>query len=271
MKGTLLFAACLFCFSPLQAQMAGLPLRTAYTRLPAYSRQFKDAFSFSSNTAAAATLQKFAAGIYSERRFMLKELSTYSAAAAFPTSSGTFCVKGDYSGSSLYNEAAAGLAYARKLGDRVDVGIQFNYFTVKAAGYGSASAVTVDAGVIFQVADGVQTGIQVANPNRRSLGKGGEETLPSFYSAGIGFDVSPQLFIGAEAEKIENSPLGVNAGIHYRFADKLVARAGVSSATSVYYIGFGVALKSILVHVTASFHPYLGVSPGLLLLYAAKE
>lgn len=202
---------------------------------------------------------------------MLQELSAYSLAAALPTSSGNFGLKGEYSGSGLYNETGLGLAYARKLGDKADVGVQFNYTSVKAAGYGSASAITFDAGVILHITDAVQTGIHVSNPMGMKLGKGGEEKLPSIYSAGIGYDVSPRFFIGAEAEKIEDQPLTVNAGFHYVFADKLLASAGISSATSVYYIGFGVQLKSLRLDVTAAFHPYLGVTPGLLLVYAPKE
>jgi hypothetical protein len=100
---------------------------------------------------------------------------------------------------------------------------------------------------------------------------GKEEMLPAVYAAGIGYDASPQFFIGAEVQKTEDKPLTVNAGMQYVFADNLIARGGISSATSVYYIGFGVKLKSIRVDVTASFHPYLGVTPGLLLVYAPLQ
>ena len=86
----------------------------------------------------------------------------------------------------------------------------------------------------------------------------------------MGYDVSKQLFIGAEVQKTENQPLSLNAGLQYLFADKLFARGGISSAASISYIGFGVLIKNIRVDVTASFHPYLGVTPGLLLHYSAK-
>jgi hypothetical protein len=87
----------------------------------------------------------------------------------------------------------------------------------------------------------------------------------------VGYDVSEQFFVAVEAEKATGTPLGINAGLQYRAAEKLVTRAGVRSATSLYYLGFGVQRKQFRFDVTVSVHPYLGMSPGLLLLYSATK
>ena len=147
----------------------------------------------------------------------------------------------------------------------------FDLVSLNASGYGSASALTFDAGVIFQLTDHLQTGIHAYNPVGMKMGKAGEEKLPAVYSAGLGYDVSPQLYIGTEVVKTEDQSLSINAGFHYAFAEKLLARGGVSSATSVYYIGFGVQVKNFRVDATASFHPYLGTTPGLLFIYAPQK
>ena len=251
--------------------MVRTPVGSVYTKLTAYSHQFNDAFSFGANQGALAGIKKFSLGVFSEKRFLLQELSTYSMAFVLPTTSGNFGVKGDYNGGQLYNEASAGLAYARSLGNKIDVGVQFNYFSMKASTYGSASTINFDAGAVFHLTSQINAGLHAYNPVGMKLGKDGEEKLPSVYSAGIGYDASPKFFIGAEAEKIEDQSLTVNAGLHYVIADKLIARGGISSATSVYYLGFGVQLKNLRLDATATFHPYLGVTPGLLLLYSTKE
>ena len=270
MKRIFLFAL-FYCCNISVAQVVRTPVSIIYPSLHTYSTQFNDAFSFRSNTAALGGLKHFSAGIFSERRFMLQELSSYSFVAALPTSSGNFGMCGDYYGGQPYNETTLGFGYGRKLGDKVDVGLRFNYFSMTAAGYGSSSALTFDAGAIFHLTEFVQTGLHVYNPVGMKVGKTGEEKLPAVYAAGIGYDVSPQLFIGAEAQKTEDLPLSINAGIHYVLAEKLVARAGISSATSVYYLGFGVQLKSFRIDATSSFHPYLGVTPGLLLMYSPTK
>lgn len=270
MKKVLFLTAFCYCLS-LHAQTLRMPVSTIYPSLTTYSAQFNDAFSFRSNTAALAGIKNFSSGVFSERRFMLQELSSYSFAAVLPTTTGNFGIRGDYHGGQSYNETTAGFGYGRRLGGKVDVGVQFHYFSMNAAGYGSASAITFDAGAIFHLTEAVQTGLHVYNPIGMKIGKTGEEKLPAIYSAGIGYDASQQLFIGTEIQKTEDQPLNVNAGLHYKFADKLIARGGISSTTSVYYIGFGVQLKSLRLDATSSFHPYLGITPGLLLMYSPQK
>lgn len=271
MVKTSLLLATLFISTLVHTQVSRVPTSLTYTRLTAYSRQFKDAFSFTGNLGALGAKKKFSAGIYSERRFMLKDLSSYSAAVVLPAGAGNFGLKGNYFGGQLYNEALLGLAYARELGSKVAVGIQFNYVSLTAAGYGSASAVNVDAGAIIHLSPQLAAGVQVYNPVGTTWAKEGVERLPAVYTAGIGYDVSKQVFIGLEAEKTDGLPFGINAGLQYAVAANLIARAGVRSATSVYYLGFGVQLKHFRLDATASIHPYLGTTPGLLLLYSPKE
>lgn len=242
-----------------------------YTKLTVYSNQFTDAFSFTGNQGALAAAKKLSAGVYSERRFLLKALSSYSAALVLPTTSGNFGLKGDYFGEADYNESSIGLAYARALGTKVAVGVQFNYVGLKAAGYGSASTLNFDAGFVLHLTTQLNAGLHVYNPVAASWGKEGVEKLPSVYAMGLGYDVSPQVYIGAEAEKIEDQSIGVNAGLHYQIANRLITRIGVQSATSSYYFGFGVQLKDFRLDATVSLHPYLGTTPGLLLLYSSKE
>lgn len=269
MKRFLLFTAFSACFAS-SAQLARTPLGAVYPSLQTYSTQEKDAFSFRANSASLAGVKKFSAGVFSERRFLLRELSRYSFAAALPVSTGNFGFVGDYSGTELYNETSFGLAYGRSAGNKVDVGAGFQYTALKAAGYGGASTVSFDAGAVFHLTDAVQAGVSVYNPVGMRFGKDGEEKLPSIYSTGIGYDASPQFFIGAEAQKVEGQPLNVNAGFQYLFANDLIARCGIGSASSVYYLGFGVRLQNLRIDAAVSFHPYLGITPGLLLLYSSK-
>jgi hypothetical protein len=270
LKNCFLFLVLLFS-ATVHAQSLRNNVGSTYTKLTAYSNQFSDAFSFTANQGVLAAAKKFSAGVYSERRFLLKALSSYTAALVLPTASGNFGLKGDYFGEGDYNESSIGLAYARSLGTKAAVGVQFNYVGLNAAGYGSASTVNFDAGVILHLTTQLNAGFHVYNPVAASWGEGGAERLPSVYAMGLGYDVSPQVYIGAEVEKVEDQPIGVNAGLHYQIADKLITRIGVQSATSAYYFGFGVQLKTFRLDATVSLHPYLGTTPGLLLLYSSKE
>jgi len=263
---------CLLCiaFSTVRSQTLLSPVSGIYAKTNSYSSVYNDAFSFTGNQAALASSKTLSLGFYGERRFMLADLSSYNLAFALPSSGGNFGLRANYFGGSSFNQSGLGLAYARSIG-KVDVGAQFNYYQLKVEGYGNASAVNFEAGAIFHVSDQFQTGIHIYNPTRSSVGKTGEEKLPVVYSFGLGYDASEKFFIGAEIEKIEDQPVNVNAGLQYSFDKKLFAKAGISSATSTFYLGAGFLWNGLRIDVSASLHPSLGITPGVLLVYNSPE
>ena len=68
-------------------------------------------------------------------------------------------------------------------------------------------------------------------------------------------------------KKTEDLPLNVNVSAQYKFADRFLARGGVATATSIYFLGTGFCFKNFRFDVMASVHPQLGVTPGLMLIY----
>lgn len=251
--------------------MVRQPLTVRYAGLGAYSKNFVDIFSATSNTASLAQVKSGGFGVYGERRFLLEELNQYTAIAAIKSGFGTFAVQGDYFGFSDYNENQLGIAYARKVASSVDVGVKFNYHTVKVAGYGNASAINFEAGSIFHLTDKLHTGIHVYNPLSSKLGKTSEEKLASMYRMGLGYEVSNNVFVSTEIVKQEDMPLSVNAGLHYNVQDNIFIRAGISTNNNNSFAGVGVRFGVIRVDLNAAYHPQLGFTPGLLLLYNFKK
>jgi hypothetical protein len=252
------------------AQVLRRPVAASYTGLGAYSINHVDVFSFTSNQASLAQVKGLSAGLYGERRFLLEELSNYSAVAALPTKSGNFGLKANYSGFTDYNETQLGLAYGRKLGSKVDIGVQFNYNGISIAGYGNSSAISFELGAIMHLTERLHTGLHISNPIGGKFGKDQQEKLPSLYSFGIGYDASEKFLISAEVQKEENQPVNVNAGFQYTIGPQLLIRAGMSSATSTVWAGVGLSLKSLRLDVVAGYHPQLGVTPGLMLIFNTK-
>lgn len=253
------------------AQVFQRPVTAAYIGLGAYSQQHTDIFSFGTNQASLAGLKKTSAGMFGERRFLVKELSNYIFAAGLPTRSGNFGVRAAYFGFSDYNETQLGLAYARRLGKKADIGAQFNYSSISiSSGYGSSSAISFELGGIIHLSEKLNAGIHVTNPVGGKFGKEGEEKLPSAYGFGMGYDVSEKFFAGMEISKEENQAVNVNAGIQYKFIPQLMVRAGVSTATSSGWFGAGLIIKSFRIDITSAYHPRLGITPGLLFLYEFK-
>jgi hypothetical protein len=261
----------LLCTIASRAQTVRRPVTAVYTGLGAYSLNHVDVFSFNANQASLAQMKNVSAGIYGERRFLLQELSLYQLSFALPTSSGNFGLKTGYYGFAEYNETQIGLAYGRKLGEKVDIGVQFNYNSVRINTYDNASAINFEAGMILHLTERLNAGLHAYNPVGGKLGKNGEEKLASVYSFGLGYDASENFFVSFEAEKEEDQPVNVNAGIQYKFIPQLMIRAGIATASSNAYFGIGFFLKSFRLDVTAGYHPQLGITPGLLFLFNFKK
>lgn len=269
-KFTLLFVLLFHLHVLLLAQTLRRPVAATYTGFGAYSLNHADVFSFISNQASLAQLKSPSVGVYGERRFLLTELNNYTAVVGLPTHSGNFGLKAGYSGFSEYNETQIGLAYGRKLGNKVDIGAQFNYYGIRINSYGNASAISFELGTVLHLTDKLHAGVHVSNPVGGKFGKDQQEKLSSVYTVGLGYEASQKFFISIEIEKEEDQPVNVNAGFQYKFIPQLLVRAGMSSATSSAWLGVGLTIKSFRLDVTTSYHPQLGITPGLLLLFNLK-
>lgn len=266
MRKHLLAPLLLFTISA-PAQVFRQPLSAPCIGIGAYSTEHTDVFSSAGNVAALAQLQTVTAGVYSERRFMLSALSSYTVAAGMTTSSGNFALNANLSGDSDYNETETGIAYARKLGRKLNIGARFNYYGIRTAGYGRASAVGFDVGVIMHLSEKLHSGCQVSNPAGGAFGKGKHEKIPSVYSFGLGYDASEKLLVSVVIQKEEDQPVNVNAGILYKFLPQLSVKTGVSTSTSSVWCGIGLGIRKLRVELISSFHPQLGITPGLLLIF----
>lgn len=241
------------------------PVSAIYLGLASYSTQHQDVFSYLNNQAALAQIKNVTTGVYGERKFLLSATSLYTAAVALPTKDGNFGINVKYSGFKNFNENQIGLAYARSLGKKVDVGIQFNYYGYLVPAYNSANTINVEVGAIFHLSGQLNMGMHVYNPIGGRFSNTNEK-LTTAYTIGLGYDVSDNFFVGTEIVKEENFPINVNTGIQYRFLKQFFARAGIASATSTGYGGFGVSWNNLRLDITGSYHPQLGLSPGLLLI-----
>lgn len=254
----------------LLAQSLRYSLAQPYISLSAYSSQQNDPLSFTGNQAGLAQLKSPGIGVFGERRFLLRETSVYTVGASLPTRLGNFGILLNYAGFKNFNENKIGLAYARKLGKLVDVGVQFNYYGYRIPAYGNASTINFEIGAMLHLTDKLNAGLHVYNPVGGKLGKARDEKLASAYKMGLGYDASDKFFISSEIIKEEDKAVNVIAGLQYRFAKQFFVKAGFISESTTVYAGAGVAWKNLRLDISSSYHPQLGISPGLLLIMNFK-
>lgn len=234
-----------------------------------------DFWAITHNQAGITRISVPAAGIYTENRFLLKELSLVAAAVIYPTTQGHFGFSFQYFGSSLYGEGKAGLAYARHFGDKLSAGVKLSYmFTAIGEHYGSAGTAVAEAGIIYELTPGLFIGTHIFNPHKARLKTRGylygTEYIPGIIRTGIAYHISETVLICLEAEKDLRHIPGFKAGVEYSITDRIAVRAGISNEPAMNAFGFGIQTETLQIDISASYHHILGYSPQSGLIYSFR-
>lgn len=248
------------------AQVVNESPASGFFSLNNYTGKARPVFSSIFNPAALANLKNSSAGIYGEQRFLLKELSFYRFALALHTKPGNFGINGYYSGSAEYHSMSVGGAYGRKLGEKADIGVQFDYSTYQLKGYGKASFVNVQMGGLIHLSEQLHAGLHIKNlagfrSNKQS------EKLKTVYTVGLGYDASDKFFAAIAFQKEEDNKNDIHAMVRYDVQSNIGFKAGITTQVPVVYGGIIIGLKDFTIDVLSSYHPQLGITPGLALQY----
>jgi len=235
--------------------------------LDAYSTNQITPFSFSGNQAVLAQTGKPGIGLFGEEPFLLKELRHYRLSGVFPSRLGNFGIQLNYGGFSNFNHYRIGLAYARNMGPRLAIGIQFSYFGYRIPAYPGYSGFDAEVGLILQLNRQLRFGLHAHNP----FGKAGKVADDPVYKAGLGYDASDRFYAGIELMKAGSRPAAVVAMLQYRLSGILYARAGVSTHPASPYLSVGIGFRRFRLDLSVSHHPQLGYSPGILIIFGKNE
>ncbi|HTE24918.1 hypothetical protein [Flavitalea sp.] len=236
----------------------------------AFSKKFTDIFCLANNPAASTGSESFSAGIYSERRFMLKELSQYYLVLAHSTTHANIGVKLHYSGFSDYNESSASLSYGRDLG-KLRVGMRFNYHKISISGYGSTSTWSADISVIWQLTEKLRAGIQAINPIPVPFGPDKSEHFASLYKLGMGYEIADKCFLGGELYKETGKTVNVQLLLQYRLDSRLSFRGGLNTNVGQPFAGVEWFLNDFRLGIDGSYHPDLGFTPALMISFKKQK
>jgi hypothetical protein len=258
-------SALLFLTGLVEAQLLRSAIADGYMATGFGSGQHTDVFTIAGNPAALAQLHYTSAGIYSEQRFLLKELTGHTLATGLITKHGHLGVIVRHAGFSAYAESQFSLLHARSLGSKTDVGIQFNYTTTRISNVGSLTAIGFEIASAWHLSEKIHAGIHIANPVKSKKWK--DLSLPSTYKATWGYEASEKFFAGVVISKEEDQPVNVQVALQYKFHLAMMARLGLSSATSSAWAGAGVSWKNSRLDIIAAFHPQLGITPAMALTF----
>ncbi len=230
---------------------------------------FTDINSAFSNQAGLAYLKTMQVSVSAENRFLTNSINSFSAAAAYPTNSGTFGLTMNYFGFSAYNEQKIGLSYSRLLFEKLAIGAQFDYLNTSVTDYGNKAVFSFEAGIYAQILKQVALGVHVFSPARIEVAAG--EYLPTIMSFGLNYTPSKKLLLTAELEKDIDFPVVVKAGIEYNILDALHLRFGGATNPTLASLGVGYFIKNTLkIDAGVAFHQILGLTPAVTIAWHRK-
>ena len=228
-----------------------------------------DLWSLSNNQAGAAWLKGGGAGLGSENRFLLADLTFEQLGLAVAWKAGTFGLFISRLGNNQYNELKAGLSYARKFGKHFSAGVQLDYLRIHIMDdYGNKSLVSCEIGLQYHADRHLIIGVQLVNPVPIKITEYPSELLPSTLCAGLSYLFSDAFLVNIEVEKdLLNKPL-YRFGTEYHFAKPMYARIGLSANPMAFSFGFGLEFGKLTIDIASGYHQALGFSPAGSIIYS---
>jgi len=221
------------------------------------------------NQAALAWIDRICAGASYDNKFTLANLSTKGFVFALPLKAGTFALSGNVFGYSQYSEKKAGIAFAKKLGEKFSAGVQLDYLNtfINDDFYGSRTTFTVEVGLLAEPLKNFRIGLHVYNLSRAKLAEYADEKIPTIFRLGASYKFSEKLSWSVEEEKDIDQKAVFKSGLEYHVVDALYLRGGIGSNPTLFSFGFGLKINNLMLDLASTYHQVLGFSPAISLTY----
>jgi hypothetical protein len=212
------------------------------------------------NQAGLAEINQITIGVGTENKFLLQELSTHTAVFALPVNGGVFGLNISYTGFELYNESKIGLAFAKKLSESFNVGIQIDYLGVFAEeSTNNRNNFTFEIGAQKRLMRELTLGAHIFNPIGVKLNE--QENIPSIFKLGLCYDANTKVAIFTEGELESEQNAKLKLGLEYKIIKQLQLRTGFSTNPAKNSFGIGYTLNKIQLDIAVNRHQLLGYSP----------
>jgi len=212
------------------------------------------------NQAGLAEINQITIGVGTENKFLLQELSTHTAVFALPVNGGVFGLNISYTGFELYNESKIGLAFAKKLSESFNVGMQIDYLGVFAEeSTNNRNNFTFEIGAQKRLMRELTLGAHIFNPIGVKLNE--QENIPSIFKLGLCYDANTKVAIFTEGELESEQNAKLKIGLEYKIIEQIQLRTGFSTNPAQNTFGIGYSIKNIQLDVAIKRHQILGYSP----------
>lgn len=224
-----------------------------------------DTWSTFHNQAGLAGIESFSAGVFYESWFMVDELSHVAGSLAIPLKAGTFGFSFSQFGKGTYKEHKLGLAFSKRLTQKLSAAIQLDYFSERYPENESAAGFTTfEAGIIYAATNELSLGAHIFNPIQNGFElPEGMQKMPATFRFGGHYQFPKMVMLIFEAEKNTENPFLFKSGLEFSPVKNLALRFGVSGKPVMYTAGLGYRTGKITTDIGFSYHGNLGLTPSV--------
>lgn len=224
-----------------------------------------DTWSTFHNQAGLALNEGFSAGVFYESKFMLDELSLMAGSLILPVHAGTFGFSFFQFGQGSFKENKVGLAFAKSLSEKIQVGIQLDYFSQRfPENSGAFGFATFEGGIIYTPNKKLFLGAHVFNPISNGVGTPeGRQKTPIIFRTGGHYQFDEMILVTIETQKDSQNPFLIKTGIEFSPVQNLALRFGVSGKPVNYTAGLGYTFGNVTTDIGFSYHGNLGLTPSV--------
>ena len=223
-----------------------------------------------SNPSNFTNVDKTTTLLASEWRYGVSDLKPIALGFVVPTKSGVIGLMYQHFGFEAWRDNMLGVAYARKLSAKFELGVHLKYQFIKIPAYGTQGVVGFDVGFNTLIINNLRLGFHIQNLLPFKINE--TETTPSVFRLGAAYQVNTNILLSFETVKDLSYPAAFRFGMEYDVAEKLFLRCGFESQPSSFGFGLGYFLsEKFRMDLALSNHAVLGATPALTLTYFAKK
>jgi hypothetical protein len=189
----------------------------------------------------------------------LKELTCETLSAVFPTHIGSLGFSLKTFGTALYRENTYVVGWANHIGPNWCYGIALRYNHLQIEKYGSATAFSLDGGILFHLNENLVLAAAMTNLSGNTIGRC-RDSLPVIVRGGLCCKLTSGFRLAAEFNKDTRYPLGVRGGCEIQPITAFYLRIGFEREPAGFSSGFGLVLGNVIFDYGFSYHPFLGAS-----------
>jgi hypothetical protein len=212
---------------------------------------------------------KFSISVGSHQPYRIKELSRHAIVSAYQSEYYTISGNVAYFGYSQYNVIDAGLGVSVKTSATSYSGVSLLWLKENVPSSLSANRQRFSFSVAFRqnISKRLSFSALIFDPLRTTNNLQYSNNIPSPFGLGLQYIPHPSLLLVSDLGWEYNHTFNFKIGSEWKIASSVCIRAGYKSKRSEMFTGLGFECKNFQCDFALGFHPTLGTTPSISILY----